>query len=543
LEEKNYLEGYVEMAMSKPNNDFHLAFGMRGEMNFFNNDAFKEQWAKRIEYFERIDVSQNPFIEAVYYYGKWKIEGKYDYVNRSLAKFLEMEELAYKKGWFWVLTGCIKEQVSLFFKLDRKSDLISIGDRISDYIKSGKETCATHTIMELATQYIRTLEIMSEDKHPEIYDILLGFAQNKNLSYSFREGFFDACIRIKNLSKDGGTVEKLHRDVLNLKIEEAREKGTQSKYVLARLLENALAYCFTYVKDKDITEDLKKEISHIDYSDELKTIELPEEDRKELDKKYKAYDEHIQKTVEKYIEKLKGYHPVQILYNVLNDESIFRMNVEDTKDFTNKLLKESVSSILSTTLNLSFKRKKLENDSEKFDYRLNENLLVYLNDNLWLIYYIISRLQNQKMITVKDIYSFLSNCEIINENDMSIIMWGILRHFDEDYISSVSILTPKIESTLFLYLDKIKADTSVYSTTEISQRSLGGLIELSEVKDNFSIDFQYFLKLLLVADDSINFRNRLSHGSINVLEFNERVSLNMIFIILKIYAKTFKVAK
>lgn len=531
------------MANSKPNNDFHLAFGMEGEMNFFNNDALSDQWTKRIEYFEGIDISQNPLIEAVYYYGKWKIEKKYEYVDKSLVKFLEMEEASYKKGWYWVLSECIKEQVSLFFQLGRNTDSTSIGNRITDYIRSGKETFATHTIMELSTQFIRILEVIMEDKRNEIYEILLGFAQDKKLNNSFREGFFDACIKIKMFSKDRDSVSKLHRDVLNLKIEEAEEKGTHSKLILASLLEQALDYCFTYVKDKEIMEDLKKRIGCIDYSDELAVIELPEDVKKELNEKYRAYDEYIRKTVDKYIEKLEGNHPIRILYNVLNDESIFRMNVESTVDFTNKLLKQSISNIFATTLDLEFKRKKLESDSEKFEYNLNKNLFIYLDDTMQLIYYITSRLQNEEMITAKGIYSFLSNCEIINENDMPIIMWGILRHFDGDYLSSVSILTPKIESTLFLYLDKIKADVSTYSTIGISQRLLGGLIELSEVKDNFSVDFQYFMKLFLVTDDSINFRNRLSHGSTNILEFNQKISLTIIFLILKIYAKTFKITK
>src|SRR3989304_10625594 len=84
LSDKNYLEGYVEKARSGPNNDHHLAIGMRGEMNFFNNDAFSDQCVKRLEYFELIDISQNPLIEAVYFYGKWKTERKYDYIIRSL---------------------------------------------------------------------------------------------------------------------------------------------------------------------------------------------------------------------------------------------------------------------------------------------------------------------------------------------------------------------------------------------------------------------------------------------------------------------------
>jgi hypothetical protein len=397
--------------------------------------------------------------------------------------------------------------------------------------------------MELARQFTRLLEFVKQDQHAEICGILLGFAQNKTLGYSFREGFFDACIEIRMFSKDEDSASKLHMDVLNLKIEEAEEKGTHSKLVLAGLLENALDYCFTYVKNGKIIEDLKKRITGIDYSDELVAVELPEDVKKELNEKFRKYDEQVRKAVSEYIEKLKGNHPIQILYNILNDESIFRMNVENTKDFTHKLLKQSISNLFTTSLDVKFKRKKIESQAEKFEFRLHENLLNYLDDTMRLIYYITSRLQTEKIMTANILYDFLSNCEIISETDIQIITKGILRHFAGDYISSVSILTPKIESTLFLYLDRIKADVSTYRTSEISQRLLGGLIELPEVKGNFSIDFQYFMKLLLVADDSVNFRNRLSHGGVNISELNQKTSLIVIFLILKICAKTFKITK
>ena len=75
MSEKNYLEGYVEKAESNSNYDYHLAFGMKAEMNFFDEEKLSEHWIKRLEYFEEIDVSQNALLEAVYYYGKWKIWG------------------------------------------------------------------------------------------------------------------------------------------------------------------------------------------------------------------------------------------------------------------------------------------------------------------------------------------------------------------------------------------------------------------------------------------------------------------------------------
>lgn len=99
----------------------------------------------------------------------------------------------------------------------------------------------------------------------------------------------------------------------------------------------------------------------------------------------------------------------------------------------------------------------------------------------------------------------------LSKNNFELILHGTKHHFQGDYVASVSILTPLIESILFDYLHAIGADVSSYESKIIEQRELGGLLNLKEVKDNFGENFQYFLKLLLVEADSINFRNRFAH--------------------------------
>ena len=94
---------------------------------------------------------------------------------------------------------------------------------------------------------------------------------------------------------------------------------------------------------------------------------------------------------------------------------------------------------------------------------------------------------------------------------------------------------------IYEYLSSIGADISSYEGTTIEKRELGGLLNQEEFRENFGENFQYFLKLLLVSSDSYNFRNRLSHGFADQKEFNRVMSSNIIFIILKICSKRFKI--
>lgn len=537
---QNYIQCNIDR-LEQPNKDFHLAFTMDGEMRFFDNNEYSENWADRLSYFDEIDLKQNYLVEAVYYYGRWKKDNVYADIEKSMDIFKDAEFQAIENNWSWILTTSTKYQKTLYYQFDKKGRLEALGVRISNYIIESNELFPTRAIMDLTNQVIDLLDFLKPDQITKVGNVVTAFAKTESLNHPFRYGFFDACIAIKKHEKDETAVVAIHQDILALKIHEAESRGSTSKMILSAFLERALEYCVEHVGDRTITEDLKKRIDSIDYTDELVVIELPEELRKNLNEMYKKYDENIKSSVKTYINGIIDMHPFQILYGVLDDESIFRMNVEDTKSFTDELLKESIANLFTKTVDLSFKRIKIDSEEEKFQAKLHENLMPYLQGTLNLIYYIFSEIEDRRLVSIESIYHFLNKCSIINENDHTMIIWGILRHIDGDYLSSISILMPKIESALFLYLKGIGADVTSYDAQALSQRTLGGLIGLDDIHEKFSIDFQYCLKLLLTADDGINFRNRISHGSTNIKEYNRKTSLLTIFILLKIYAKTFEI--
>ena len=537
---KNYIQSSIDK-LEQPNNDHHLAFIMEGEMRFFDNDDYSLNWADRLLYFEEIDLKQNSLAEAVYYYGRWKNESVYANIEKAMDLFTEAEYHAIENIWYWILTTSTRYQKTLFYQFNKKDQLEALGERISNYIIERNESFPTRVIMDFSNQAIDLLDFLKSDQIKKIANVITTYAKNESLNYSFRYGFFNAHIAIKKHEKEEVEVVKLHRDVLSLKILEAELKGSTSKLILSGLLEQALAYCVAHVGDRSIIEDLKKRIDSIDYTDELAVIEIPEELKRDLYEAFKKYDEHVKLSIKIYINRIAEKHPFQILYGVLNDESIFRMDVENTKNFSKKLLKKSIASNFSTTVDFSYKRVKINSEEEKLQAKLHENLMHYLQETLNTVYYISSEIEDRCLVSIQSIYHFLNNCSIIDENDHAMIIWGIIRHTNGDYLSSISILMPKIESTLFKYLKKIGADVTSYDSRAISQRTLGGLLELDDVQKQFSIDFQYCLKLFLTADDGINFRNRLSHGSTSIHEYHRKTSLLTIFFLLKLYAKTFKI--
>jgi hypothetical protein len=542
MNEEHYLLGYLRRANETPNKDYHLRFGMEGEIKFFRDEQMADKWAARLEYFEKIDVSISPIFEAVYLFGKWKTEKDFQYALKSISKFYEMELIAYEKKWFDVLIFCIKEQISLCFKLSKDEDLKRIPERIVKYLDERREIFQTHILVRLIEQFTRLLEKTTKEEIEKVYDLVMDYVEDVT-KYPFNEQLLNEAINIKRFQKDDDAVRALHRRILDLKLTEAEEKGKSSKLTRYILLERALDYCVKYVTDKELIASIKKKTSEIDFTDELVEIELPNEEKKKFEEAIKKKLEIFEKAISDYIDKSRTLHPLQILYNACNDKSLIMMKVVDTKRFTENIMKESIRHLFSETFDSGESRRRIDDLEEKKEHELHRQLEFGLRDTIWVISNIFGKLFEKNLLRLSDARNFLINCSCMNQNDLEIILDGMTRHLHGDYVSSISVLTPKIESAIYAYLKYVGADVTSYDREILSKRMLGGLIDQPEIEKNFGVDFKYFMKLFLVADDSINFRNRFSHGAVNIREFNETVSLIIIFMLLKIYAKSFKIPK
>ena len=362
MNRENYLVGYLKKANEKPDNDHLLSYGMAGQMRGFRNKQIAEnEKVARLKHFEKIDISISPIFEAVYLFGKWIIEKDFQSALKSISKFHEMELIAYERKWFSVLIFCIKEQINLCFKLSKDDDLKTISERLTKYLNEGKRIFPTHIFVKLIDQFTRLLEKEANETIERIYDLIMDYCKDTTLHYTFREQLLKEGIKIKKFQKEDDTVGDLHRKILDLKLTEAEERGKTGKLIHSSFLEEALDYCVKYVGDKELTTSIKRKISEIDYTDELVKIKLPIEEKKKIEEAIKKKGEILEKAISDYIDKAKEFHPLQILYNVCNDESLIMMKVIDTKKFTEKLMKEHpIQHILSKTLYSEERRRRID---------------------------------------------------------------------------------------------------------------------------------------------------------------------------------------
>lgn len=546
MAQKHFLVSYLERAEQDSTKDFSLVMAAKHTFTeFFRDENNKALWKQRLELHKNLDLKLCPLFEAVWLFGQWKIKREYRYGIESAAKFEEMGKIAYEKNWVWALVYCIETASYIYKVLKHTEKLKLISKRIASYLREKKEIFPTHTILELAHLFNSIITSAEPNDINEIYKMLIDFLERKLRDdyFNFQRRFLFEAIAIARFMKLDKDIKKLQEKAIQSWIDEAEFKGKASNLIKVALLQKALDYSVS-VGNKEKIQQLKKDLSEIDFSDELKEVTLPKEEREKFQRVVKDYYDKMRDVIRKYVDGLSKMHPLQIIWNVCNDEAIIRIKLKETRKFVRELMgKYPLQYIFGTVLHAGEKTIRLESLEEKEKFQLNQQLMFGVNETIWIVNQIFSELKDRNLLTVSSISDFLSRCSCVSKNNFELIGFGVCHYFQKDYVASVSILTPLIESVLFDYLRSIGADVSSYEGKVIEQRELGGLLNLSEVKDKFGEDFQYFLKLFLVESDSINFRNRLAHGNVEVEEFNELSSSIILFIILKICSKTFKAVR
>ncbi|MCX7998594.1 MAG: DUF4209 domain-containing protein, partial [Leptospiraceae bacterium] len=539
LAQKHFLISYLDAMERDPTKDFLLVMYVKHMyLDFFKNQNNETKWKDRLDSLKDLDLTLSPIFEAVWLFGKWKIGKNYELGIKSAQKFEEMERIAYKKDWFWILTCSLETAIYIYKMLGYDEQLKLASKRITSYLKDKKETLPPRTILELSRLFNNIINVAEREDIEYVYTTLIEFSERmlENKNFIFQRNFLSEAIKIAKFLKLKDDKKQLHEKLLQSWINEAQEKGKVSKLVKYFILQQALDYSVK-IGYREMTQQLKKELAGIDFSDELIEITIPEQEREQLEKIVKEHYEMLGERIREYINRIGNLPSTQILLNICMNGSIIRINLEETKEFVQKLMREHpLQNIFSIILLASEKTVRLESIEDKEKFQLNQQLNFGVLETIWIVTQIFRELQYRNILTLSSVADFLSRCNL-SKNSFELILHGAKHHFQGDYVASVSILTPLIESILFDYLRAVGADVSSYESKIIEQRELGGLLNLREVKDNFGENFQCFLKLLLVEADSINFRNRFAHGNVAIEEFNESTSSVTLFIILKICAK------
>ncbi len=155
--------------------------------------------------------------------------------------------------------------------------------------------------------------------------------------------------------------------------------------------------------------------------------------------------------------------------------------------------------------------------------------LVHAIGEIWIT------LEKQDQLGELEIISYLQRS--MPQFNWSLIRHGVQRHFAGDYISSIHILTPQLESLIVQV-----ADLNGIATIRLDDQKRQEISPLpsllgpskTDVKDLLSEGLFWFARIFLVESRCrFNVRNKVAHGLITTEECNATISATLIFLIAK----------
>lgn len=153
-------------------------------------------------------------------------------------------------------------------------------------------------------------------------------------------------------------------------------------------------------------------------------------------------------------------------------------------------------------------------------------------------------LEKQDQLGELEIISYLQRS--IPQYDWSLTRTGIQRHFAGDYISSIHILAPQLES-LIVQMAELKGIVIIRLDDQKRHEipPLPSLLAPGEtgVKDLLSEGVFWLARIFLVESrSSFNIRNKVAHGLITPEECNATVSANLAFLVARIAGRPLSTA-
>jgi len=501
------------------------------------NFPFSEWAEEAIPYYkERIKTSKNTLNKAWYNYVLWTLtkgqKDSYKYaLEASKQFFLATNNYLKNKGYveyYQTFPFCFKISLKIAIKLNNKNLVVDI---IEHLVK-----CSNRQLVEKEIRWsLELYEILVDfsDKLPnkdvkriikpeisKIEKIVDDYIQNKD--YHLARSFIELLLKLSKLNY----LDLDNKNYLALKAETyilEAESRKEAPLVQSSFYQDALKE-YTKLGDSRKVEELKEKIKKTESKIEWKCvstkIEIPF---------YLA--EHI-------INKLCLMTHNEMIDYITTCDWEFIPNFSSAIKLTYDLnRKHPLLGLLQTKIsskNLPLKTKKPEKNL--FEYKVKRNFFMEVKMKEKSIERIFNEFKDTQLKEENLLRTFSESKNLTN-NTKQIMQKALEYHFKADYLSSIHLFIPQIETTIRRILqNKGFSTVSIkdIKDVELRERILGGLLDSKDIATVLGINFVEYLKTKLTDEEFDNHRNTLCHGEMDIKEFNKTLSMSLIYIFLKL---------
>lgn len=500
------------------------------------NLPFCEWSDKSISYFEkRADETQNNLNKAFYLYIIWTFKkgekDAYKILLESGISFLKAtkdyrKDKLYKK-YGCPLDFCLKFAFKIFLKFNKHNlieKLLVEALDIAHQEIDEKEQRWSLKIYRALLDYLESLRGGDIKKYfkkelDTIDDIIDEYMKNKN--YHLAQGFMDVGKAFSGLMG------------LNERSKKYSELKAESYLLEADLRPEAIVKCHFY-------ESALKEYSALNDSEKIKELkEKIKNNSKDI--KWKKIQTEVKIDtihIDLFVAGMAHMGPKEMMnYIVSADRELLPNLTNSIKTAFNIKRKSPIKSLFTHSLhsgNLPLTKK--DPNKNLFQYQVKTQFSLEAQMKELIINKVFEEFKDFQL-NLTNLKSEIEKSDNLSDNSKTIICSALEKNFDGDYISSIHLFIPQIETTIRKILNK-KGESSVsikdIKNIELRERILGGLLDSDNVAKILGTDFVEYLKTKLTDEEFSNYRNKLCHGQMNVKEFNKELSICLIYIFLKL---------
>jgi tetratricopeptide (TPR) repeat protein len=149
-------------------------------------------------------------------------------------------------------------------------------------------------------------------------------------------------------------------------------------------------------------------------------------------------------------------------------------------------------------------------------------------------------LRQEHRLKEADFYSIVARSPVVPPDRKRIIAKALFHGYDDDFVSSLHLLTPQIENLVRYHLKQHGEKTTNIDTNGIeNENGLSALMDNPKVNDIFGEDLAFEIKALFCDAFGPNLRNELAHGLIGYEESQSIYSIYAWWLFFRLVFNTF----
>lgn len=237
--------------------------------------------------------------------------------------------------------------------------------------------------------------------------------------------------------------------------------------------------------------------------------------------------ENKRKTHEEFIHNFLNQGDLKTILHSIGQHSFFFPKVEDIQKSADETIPISYQFVNLSTISNDGHTLRGSSDGNYAwfikMYDINQQLIMLLYVDR-IIYELMKNKPNNINLNIQNLTEYFSNARIFDERNLRIILVGLQKYFDCDYISAMHILVPQFENVFLKISENLGIDIVALDfkqglatrTKTLSERYL----DSDEFKTIWGVDYCRQIKFVLFEQMGYRIRHKIAHGEIEPAECN-----------------------